>query len=92
MNTSLLDNWLRGDAQHLPADYTDHLPHLAAPRRAFRQAIRKSGSSAPGRDGIPFKAWRKVVDLATDAFHDAFEAMIAPHVARHGPGGVARFQ
>ncbi|CAK0902774.1 unnamed protein product, partial [Prorocentrum cordatum] len=78
MDTSLLDTWLREDAQHLPADYTDHLPHLAVPRRAFRQAIRKSGNSAPGRDGIPFKAWRKIVDLATDAFHEAFEAMIAP--------------
>ena len=55
MDTTLLDTWLREDAQHLPADYTDHLPHLAVPRRAFRQAIRKSGNSAPGRDGIPFQ-------------------------------------
>ncbi len=71
-----LDTWLIDDLLHLPADHANHLPHAIVPKRCFRQAIRISGSSTPGLDGIPFKAWRKLIDSATDFLHDAFLAMV----------------
>ena len=71
-----LDTWLTDDLLHLPAGQVSHLPHARVPKRCFRQAIRLSGSSSPGLDGIPFKAWRKLIDPATDFLHDAFLAMV----------------
>jgi len=73
----LLDSWLREDARHLPDDYADHLPHDAVPRATFRKAILLTSNSSPGRDGIPFKAWRRMVDLASGAFEEAYKEMIA---------------
>ena len=35
-------------------------------------------SSSPGRGGIPFKAWRKIADLAADVFVAAYQEMVAP--------------
>ena len=43
-----------------------------------KKAIVNTNNSSPGRDGIPFKARRKVADLAAPAFLAAYHEMVAP--------------
>ena len=78
VNAELTAKWLREDAQNLPGDYQNHLPNATVPITTFHKAILSTQNSAPGRDGIPFKAWRKVVDLAAGIFESAYQEMIAP--------------
>ena len=77
VDQQLMDAWLQEDAQHLPTDCHEHLPHEVVPRATFRKAVKLIGNSAPGRDGIPFKAWRRVVDLAAGAVEAAYKERIA---------------
>ena len=44
-------------------------------RKDIAKAIKTSGQSAPGPDGIPYIAWRKSGDLATQILHDAATAL-----------------
>ena len=48
------------------------------PLKCFERAIRLSGSSSPGPDGVPFKAWRKLGPLGAKVLHAAFIEMIGP--------------
>ena len=77
IDVALMTAWLEEDAAHLPPDFREHLPHLRVPLRIFRQAIKMSGNSAPGRDGIPFRAWRRILDLAAPLLQAALEEMVA---------------
>ena len=77
IDLELLESWLRDDAHHLPANYHEHLPHTVVPRETFKEAILHTGNSSPGRDGIPFKAWRRIADLASGAFEAAYLEIIA---------------
>ncbi|CAK0809523.1 unnamed protein product, partial [Prorocentrum cordatum] len=78
--------WLHEDAQHLPANYPEHLPlprtpppcHRSSRYLSFRKVVLLTKNSAPGRDGTPFKAWRKVADLAADVFEAVYPEMVAP--------------
>ena len=78
IDEELLGHWMHEDARHLPEDYATHLPHDPVPLSTFRKAILCTKNSAPGRDGIPFKAWRRIVDLAAGIFAAAFREMVAP--------------
>lgn len=41
----------------------------------LRKAVKLSGKSAPGPDGIPYAAWKLSDDLALQVLHDAAEAL-----------------
>ena len=44
-------------------------------RHDVAKAVRLSGDSAPGPDGIPYKAWRSVGKLAVDVLWDVIHAL-----------------
>ena len=44
-------------------------------RKDIAKAIKISGNSAPGPDGIPYISWRKSGDLATNILHEAATAL-----------------
>ena len=46
-------------------------------RRHIKRAVKLTGNTAPGPDGIPFKVWRLFGDLAVDLLFDAFKGLIA---------------
>ena len=83
VDRQLLGSWLQEDAQHLPPDYHDYLPHDMVPKTIFRKAILLTGNSSPGRDGIPFKAWRRVVDLAAGVLEEAYKELTAENSIDH---------
>jgi len=78
VDVELMDRWLREDVEHLPEDFSSHLPHSPVPAETFLEAIRCTKNSAPGRDGIPFKAWRLISELAAEVFHKAYSEMTSP--------------
>lgn len=47
----------------------------------IRKAVRESGNSAAGPDGIPFVAYRSVTELATEVFHDFLVSILHPDAA-----------
>jgi hypothetical protein len=58
-------------------------------KRHLRKAVEHSNNSAPGPDGIPFAAWRKLGPLAIDTLFDAFRDMTSAdgpeRMAEHYP-------
>ena len=44
-------------------------------RKDIESAIRHSGNSAPGPDGIPFKAWRALGPLGVSIFYDVAKCL-----------------
>ena len=46
-------------------------------KRHIRKACKLSNNSAPGPDGISYKAWRKLNDLAVNTLYGAFKEMVA---------------
>ena len=71
-----LDAWLEEERQLGGLD----VPHVAAGawqvrRRDVRRALEQSPSSAPGPDGIPFVAWRRLGHLAVDVLASALGAL-----------------
>ena len=79
INSLLVKEWLKKDASSplkglppLPSKEDacwDVLPKHVA------KAIKYSGASAPGPDGIPYLAWRKFGPLAQGTLYRALEAM-----------------
>ena len=43
--------------------------------------MKRSNNSAPGPDGIPYAAWRKLGEQAVDILFDAFREMISEDVS-----------
>ena len=75
VDDELMDRWLREDLEHVPEDFSSNLPHNPVPKETFLTAIHGTKNSAPGRDGIPFKAWRLISALAAEVFHKAYSEM-----------------
>eukprot|EP00972_Heterocapsa_arctica_P015003 2211371-Heterocapsa_arctica.AAC.1 len=46
-------------------------PQWQVRRRDVGKAIKMSGNGAPGPDGIPYRAWRKLGELGIDIIHEA---------------------
>ena len=45
-------------------------PKWSVDKEHIKQAITIAKESAPGPDGIPYRAWKKLGDLAVDVLHD----------------------
>ena len=71
--------WLEEDQDDRP--FAEFLPFPAdkfkLTKKHIRRAIDHSNNSAPGPDGIPFAAWRKLGPLAVSTLFDAFQDMTA---------------
>ena len=86
-----LKNWLEEDRAHRCeaelAPFPEELGRLR--KRHLRKAVEHSNNSAPGPDGIPFAAWRKLGPLAIDTLFDAFRDMTSAdgpeRMAEHYP-------
>ena len=52
-------------------------------RKDIEQAIRHSGNSAPGPDGIPFKAWRALGPLGVSILHDVAAGLETDAASQH---------
>ena len=60
------------DLANLPPS-ASNLSSIGLPSlKTFRRAILLTRNSSPGKDGIPFKAWRKTVDFAAKALYEVF--------------------
>ena len=68
--------WLEQDKEGLPPESSMHIPRGMLTPPDFLKAIEHSGNSAPGRDGLTFKAWRKLGVLASEVLHRAFLDMV----------------
>ena len=64
-------NGLRGAVQ--PLLRTHSAWHVRC--RDVRRAIEMSSASAPGPDGIPYAAWRRLGPFAVDVLHQALQAL-----------------
>ena len=75
--------WIKEDADELPFANMAGPPLRFVPLKTFRRAIAITGNSAPGKDGIPFKAWRKIGRLAAKVFHDMFLSLAQGDGIKH---------
>ena len=75
----ILDKWL--DADNDNKLIKDTLPfdkeNFKLRKRHIRKALKLSNNSAPGPDGISFKAWRRLNNLAVDTLYGAFQERVA---------------
>ena len=71
---SHIDEWL---GRFLPAANFDSLPKSAwrVRRRDIEKAVRHSGNSAPGPDGIPYSAWRALGGFGAGALTEALNVL-----------------
>lgn len=78
-DAGLLGSWIAEEQ----ASRTEENRLLALPaglrlrRRHIRRAIKLTGNTSPGPDGIPFRVWRLFGDLAVELLWDAFNGLIA---------------
>ena len=73
----LLQQWLADERAELSpplSPATD--PRWRIRRRDIRKALDIAPSSAPGPDGIPFAAWKRLDHLAVDVLHGAMQALL----------------
>ena len=77
------NKWLKGDADELPFANMAGIPLPFVPLKTFRRAIAIKGNNAPGKDGIPFKAWRRTGRLAAKVFHDMFLSLAQGDGIKH---------
>ena len=75
--------WLEEDADEHPFYNMQCVPRSFVPLKTFRRAIAVTGNSAPGKDGITFKAWRKIGGLAAKVFHDMFMSLASGDGIEH---------
>ena len=75
-----LEEWLDQDGDDRPLSHSAPFPARSSRlrRHHIRSAIRGSGSSSPGPDGLPFLAWRQIESLAVDVLHKVFVDICSP--------------
>ena len=76
--SELLRAWIEDDWRSRPEGQRMlELPEgLRLRRRHIRRAIKLTGSTSPGPDGLPFKVWRLFGDFAVDLRLDAFNGRL----------------
>ena len=57
-------------------------PRWRVRRRDVRRALKLAPASAPGPDGIPFAAWRRLDHLAVDVLHVSMQALLSESAAQ----------
>ena len=69
-----LQVWLAEDAAERGRRAPSHhnLRGVQLTRRHIRTALSTSNNSAPGPDGLPYAAWRRIGDIAVDTLYEAF--------------------
>ena len=77
VDSQLLEQWIRDDI-HWRIDEGAMPTPMRRTRvklKHVKKALRKSGNSAPGPDGIPYSAWRAAGDEVAAVLFEALEEM-----------------
>ena len=77
IDSNLLEAWI---AEDLPPEARTALPaaddrRWKTRRRDVARALQLAGASAPGPDGVPYEAWRRLNATAVDLLHAAGRAL-----------------
>ena len=67
--------WLRQDKHNRPPEDAAAVPQECVTQEQVLRAIERSNNSAPGPDGIPFRAWRRLATVAAPLLHGALVAL-----------------
>ncbi|CAK0818456.1 unnamed protein product, partial [Prorocentrum cordatum] len=78
-DSQLLREWLEEDQRARPpgCGFLALPDDLRLTRRHMRRALRITGNTSPGPDGIPFSVWRSFGDTAVDLLYGAFQGLTA---------------
>ena len=76
-DADLRGRWLREATECTPPEDGCHIPAVKPSLKHFKKALLFSKNSAPGPDGITFRAWRALGDFGVSILYDAFTALTA---------------
>ena len=74
MDETRLQVWLAEDSEERARHGPSHQARrgMQLKRKHIKKALQLSNNSAPGPDGVPYAAWRRLGDTAVDILYDAF--------------------
>jgi len=77
VDTNILDTWVAEDkSARIAEDATQQLMRFVVFARSHvKQALDRSNDSAPGPDGVPYKAWRLLGADSVDVLYEALTLM-----------------